>query len=61
MFIYKNVRKKITSGVIDNRLGKKLTIPVNSLGTKLVKGITTRHVHHHTQEPKVIKRYLEKR
>jgi hypothetical protein len=53
--------KKLTSGLIDNRLGKKLTIPVNSLGTKLVKGVTTRHVHNHSQEPKEIKSYLEKR
>ena len=53
--------KKITSGLVDNRLGKKLTIPINCLGSKLVKGITTRHVHNQTQEPKEIKSYLEKR
>lgn len=49
------------SSLIDNRLGKKLTIPVNSLGSKLVKGVSTRHVHNHNQEPKEQKSYLEKR
>ena len=53
--------KKFTSGLIDNRLGKKLTIPVISLGTKLVKGVSTRQVHNHSQEPKEHKSYLEKR
>ena len=53
--------KKHTSSLIDNRLGKKLTVPINSLGTKFVKGITTRHVHNHSQEPKKHKSYLEKR
>jgi len=52
--------KKITSSFVDNRLGKKLTTPINSLGTKLVKGNITRHVHNH-QEPKETKSYLEKR
>ena len=53
--------KKMASSLVDNRLGKKLTIPVNSLGTKIIKGVSTRHVHNHTQEPKEIKSYLEKR
>ena len=53
--------RKNMSSLIDNRLGKKLTVPINSLGSKLVKGISTRHVHNHTQEPKAIKSYLEKR
>ena len=52
--------KKITYGLVDNRLGKKLTTPINSLGTKIVKGVITRHVHRH-EEPKEVKSYLEKR
>jgi hypothetical protein len=53
--------KKITSGFVDNRLGKKLTVPINSLGTKLVKGNITRHVHNHNQDDRQKKSYLEKR
>ena len=52
--------KKLNSGLTDNRLGKKLTTPINSLGSKMVKGISHRHVHNHNQEPKEIKSYLEK-
>ena len=52
--------KKLTSSFVDNNLGRKLTVPTNSLGTKLVKGNITRHVHNH-QEPKETKSYLEKR
>ena len=51
----------MTSSVVDNRLGRKLTVPINSLGTKLTKGNSTRHVYNHNQEPKEIKSYLEKR
>ena len=52
--------KKLTSNLIDNNLGRKLTVPINSLGTKIVKGVITRHVHRH-EEPKEVKSYLEKR
>ena len=53
--------KKITYGLVDNRLGKKLTTPINSLGSKLIKGGTQHHYHGHQEEPKEIKSYLEKR
>ena len=42
-------------------LGKKLTTPINSLGTKLVKGINMRHNIQEHREPKEHKSYLEKR
>ena len=51
--------RKLTSGAIDNRLGRKLTTPINSLGTKLTKGNSIRHVHNQNQQPKE-KSYLEK-
>jgi len=53
--------KKHYDSLIDNRLGKKLTTPINSLGTKLTKGVSTRHVHHENHEQKEHKSYLEKR
>ena len=53
--------KKLTSSFVDNNLGRKLTVPTNSLGTKLVKGTITRHVHNHNQDDRQKKSYLEKR
>ena len=57
MLGHKNIAR-----MIDNRLGRKLTIPINSLGSKLIKGIHQSH-HHHVEhnEPKEVKSFLEKR
>lgn len=52
--------KKWSYGLVDNRLGKKLTVPINSLGTKIVKGGTQRHYHGQQDQPKEPKSYLEK-
>ena len=50
------------SKMIDNRLGRKLTFAVNSLGCKLVKGSNhTNHHHVEHNEPKEVKSFLEKR
>ena len=50
------------SKMIDNKLGHKLTFPINSLGSKIVK--FSNHNNHHNvehHEPKVVKSFLEKR
>ena len=50
------------SKMIDNRLGRKLTFAVNSLGSKLVKGSNHTHQHHSEHhEHKEVKSFLEKR
>ena len=51
---------KISSKHIDNRLGRKLTTPINSLGSKLVKSVSISHHHNHNQQQEP-KSYLEKR
>ena len=53
---------KHTSKIVDNRLGRKLSTPLNSLGTKLIKTpVSIRHHHSHTDQPKEVKSFLEKR
>ena len=57
MLGHKNIAR-----MIDNRLGRKLTFAVNSLGSKLVKGSNHTHQHHSEHhEPKEVKSFLEKR
>ena len=53
---------KNNARMIDNRLGRKLTITINSLGSKLIKGIHHTH-HHHVEhhEPKEVLIFLERR
>ena len=53
---------KVHKKFVDNMLGRKLTIPLNSLGTKLVRGGPIKHHHNNqNQEEKAVKSYLEKR
>ena len=54
--------KKQFSSMVDNQFGKKLGIPTNSLGNKLMNSSKRQHLHHNTHEPnKPIPSPLEKR
>ena len=50
---------KVHKKFVDNMLGRKLTIPLNSLGTKLIRGGPIKHHHNQNQEEKTVKSYLE--